>query len=100
LSQLMADDWIIIAADGRVHDKGAALGAIRAGVLQYEKVTFDSLDVRPYPGVAVVRGESFEGGWMAGHQFGEYYTFTDVFVERRTGWQSVLTHVTKRSVHA
>jgi ketosteroid isomerase-like protein len=100
LSELMADDWVIIAADGRVHDKSKALGVIRAGILRYDKVTFDTLDVRPYAGVAVVRGESFEGGSMAGHDFAEHYVFTDVFVRREPGWQSVLTHVTRRDAHA
>jgi ketosteroid isomerase-like protein len=96
LSELMAEDWVIIAADGRIHNKAAALGAIRGGLLKYEKVKFHTLDVRPYPGVAVVRGESFEGGRMAGEDFAEHYVFTDVFVNLERGWQSVLTQVTHR----
>ena len=95
LNNVMADDWTMISAEGRVITKAQALSALRSGALRYESVTFRDVDVRAYAGAAVVRGRSREQGGLREEMFNEQYIFTDVFILRDGAWKSVLTHVTR-----
>ena len=94
LDEVMADDWRMISAEGQVVTKAQALSALRSGVLGYDSVTFRDVEVRVYPGAAVVMGRSREQGRLRGEAFDGHYIFTDVFILRDGAWRSVLTHVT------
>jgi hypothetical protein len=92
--EVMADDCRMISAEGQVETKAQALSALRSGVLGYDSVTFRDVEVRVYPGAAVVMGRSREQGRLRGEAFDGRYIFTDVFIPRDGAWRSVLTHVT------
>lgn len=94
LDEVMADDWRMISSEGQVVTKAQALSALRSGALRYDSVTFRDVEVRVYPGAAVVMGRSREQGGLRGKAFDEPYIFTDVFILRDGAWRSVLTHVT------
>jgi ketosteroid isomerase-like protein len=94
LDEVMADDWRMISAEGQVITKAQALSALRSGVLRYDSVTFEEVEVRAYPGAAIVMGRSRERGNLRGASFDENYIFTDVFLPHGGAWRSVLTHTT------
>jgi hypothetical protein len=48
-SWLTIGDWRMISADGQVITKAQALSALRSGMLRYDSVTFEEVEVRAYP---------------------------------------------------
>lgn len=93
LDEILAKDWRIISADGKVSNKSDAITALRSGVVKYESVNFRDVEVWTYPGVAVVMGSIRMRGTVRGRSFEEAYVFTDLFVPRGGRWRSILTQM-------
>ena len=62
---------------------------IGAGVLKLTSVKYDSLTVRIYGDVAVLRGIADNTGSMRGFPFSGKIRYTRVFVKRDGRWQAV-----------
>jgi ketosteroid isomerase-like protein len=95
IEQFLADDWIIIDADGGVIDKSRFLGVIKSGALTHELMESDDVGVRVYGDTAVVTALTKTKGKFMGQDFSTQERTTDVFVKQEGGWQCVFSQLTR-----
>ena len=84
IGRFLADDWIIIDADGGVIDKSRFLGVVKSGALTHEMMKSEEVSVRIYEGFALVTGLTATKGKFMGQEFSTRERATDVFCE--PGW--------------
>ena len=97
IGRFMAEDWVIIGADGGRSDKARFLDLIRSGVLTHDVMTSEDLDVRIYGQTAVVTSRGVSGGTYQGSPFREVERVSCVFVKDGMEWKCVLTHLSRLS---
>ena len=95
IGQFVADDWVIIDADGGRIDKSRFLGAVKSGVLIHEMMESDDVGVRIYGDTAVVSGLTRTKGKFMGRDFSTQERGTDVFVMQNGRWQCVFSQLTR-----
>jgi ketosteroid isomerase-like protein len=95
IERFIADDWIIIDADGGIIDKERFLGAIKSGALTHEMMEADNIRIRIYGESAVVTGLIRTKGKFMGQDFSTHERATDVFVRDDGRWQCVLSQLTR-----
>ncbi len=95
IGQFIADDWVIIDADGGRIDKSRFLGAVKSGVLIHEMMESDDVGVRIYGDTAVVSGLTRTKGKFMGRDFSTQERATDVFVMQNGRWQCVFSQLTR-----
>jgi ketosteroid isomerase-like protein len=95
IEQFVADDWIIIDADGGIIDKDRFLGVIRSGALTHEIMESDDMRVRIYGESAVVTALTRTKGRFMGQNFSTHERATDVFVKQDRRWQCVFSQLTR-----
>ncbi len=95
IGQFVADDWVIIDADGGRIDKSRFLGAVKSGVLIHEMMESDDVGVRIYGDTAVVSGLTRTKGKFMGRDFSTQERPTDVFVMQNGRWQCVFSQLTR-----
>lgn len=93
LRPLLADDWIVVSAQGGYDGRDDILKAIDTGVWTHTQVTTSSPRVRIYGTTALVT----EHATVSGMSHGKPYTNiqecqTDVLVWKEGGWVSELLH--------
>lgn len=94
IRQFVADDWIIINADGGIIDGERFLEVIKSGTLTHEMMESDDMRVRVYGDSAVVSSLTRSKGKFMGQEFTTHERSTDVFVRRDGQWRCVLTQLT------
>ncbi len=94
IERLVADDWIIINADGGIIDKERFLGVIKSGTLTHEMMESDNMRVRVYGDSAVVTALTRTKGKFMGQEFSTHERATDFFVRFNGQWRCVLTQLT------
>ncbi len=94
IRQFVADDWIIINADGGIIDRERFLEVIKLGTLTHEMMESDDIRVRVYGDSAVVSALTRSKGKFMGQEFTTHERSTDVFVRRDGQWRCVLTQLT------
>ncbi|HEU0275720.1 MAG TPA: nuclear transport factor 2 family protein [Candidatus Udaeobacter sp.] len=94
IKRFVADDWIIIGADGGIIDRERFLGVIESGALTHELMQCDDMRVRAYEDFAVVTALTRSKGKFMGQEFTTHERSTDVFVRRDEEWRCVLTQLT------
>ena len=94
IRQFVADDWIIINADGGIIDRERFLEVIKSGTLTHEMMESDDIRVRVYGDSAVVSALTRSKGKFMGQEFTTHERSTDVFVRRDGQWRCVLTQLT------
>ncbi|HJR16664.1 MAG TPA: nuclear transport factor 2 family protein [Gemmatimonadales bacterium] len=93
--QLHADDFQLINPLGGVLSKDEYLGAIGSGVVNYLFWEADTIAVRIYGDVAIVRYQSqLEIVVQGNHIPRQRYWHTDVYERREGQWQVVWSHAT------
>ena len=95
IGQFVADDWVIIDADGGRIDKSRFLRAVKSGVLIHEMMESDDVGVRIYGDTAVVSGLTRTKGKFMGRDFSTQERATDVFVMQNGRWQCVFSQLTR-----
>ncbi len=96
VERLVADEWIIINADGGIIDKERFLGVIKSGTLTHEIMESDNLRVRIYgDSAAVVTALTRTKGKFMGQDFSTEERATDFFVRLNGQWRCVLTQLTR-----
>lgn len=95
IGRLVADDWIIVDADGGIVDRTRFFEVIKSGSLTHEMMESEDLRVRVYGETAVVTAVTRTKGTFMGQDFSTRERSTDVFVKRAGRWQCVLTHLTR-----
>lgn len=89
LSRLVADEFIEISRLGQVRTKADNIRDIASGALKLTAVKYDSLTVRIYGDVAVLRGIADNTGTFHGMPFGGRIRYLRIFVRRDGRWQAV-----------
>lgn len=89
LSRLVADEFIEISRLGQIRTKVDNIRDIGSGDLRLLSVRYDSLVVRIYGDVAVLRGIADNTGTFRGFPFSGKIRYLRVFVRRDGRWQAV-----------
>jgi ketosteroid isomerase-like protein len=95
IGQFLADDWIIIDAEGGIIDKSRFQDVVRSGALTHELMESDDVRVRVYGDSSVVTGLTITKGSFMGQDFSTRERATGVFVKRDGRWQCVLSQLTR-----
>ncbi|MGH7717887.1 MAG: nuclear transport factor 2 family protein [Gemmatimonadaceae bacterium] len=85
LSQMVADEFVEISRLGQVRARADNMREIATGELKLTSVKYDSLAVRIYDDVAVLRGIAENSGTYRGFPFTGRIRYTRVFVHRDDG---------------
>ncbi len=89
LSRLVADEFVEISRLGTLRTKADNIRDIGTGDLRLLSVKYDSLAVRIYGDVAVLRGIADNTGTMRGFPFAGKIRYLRIFVRRDGRWQAV-----------
>jgi hypothetical protein len=89
LSRLVADEFVEISRFGQLRTKADNIRDIGSGDLHLLSVKYDSLAVRIYGDVAVLRGIADNTGTMRGFPFAGRIRYLRIFVRRDGRWQAV-----------
>jgi ketosteroid isomerase-like protein len=95
IGPFLADDWVIIDADGGIVTKARFLDVIKSGALSHEMMESDDVTVRAYGDAAVVTALTTTKGKFMGQDFATQERATDVFVKRDGRWRCVLSQLTR-----
>jgi len=95
IGRFIADDWIIVGADGTSADKATFLGQIASGVLSHDVMQSEDVIVRVYGDAAVVLARGVSGGLYQGQVFREVERQSNLFVRQGKQWRCVLTHLSR-----
>ena len=94
LKRIIADDYLITVADGRVLNREQDLAPIIAGRLQFLSAKTDSLRIRIFGNAAIVTGVGTYTVKMGDKSPVIRERFTDVYIKRDGVWQPVSSHST------
>ncbi len=95
LQALRADDFTLIAPDGKIYNKAAELAMILAPDFKLDSFALQGGKVRVYTGGVVVTGTAVVKGTSKDTDISGQYRFTDVYEPRNNAWQAVLRQLTK-----
>ena len=95
IGRFLADDWVIIDADGAIIDKARFLGVIKSGDLSHQMMESDEVRVRIYGDTAIVTGLTATNGKFIGEEFSTQERGTDVFVKQDGRWRCVFSQLTR-----
>ena len=93
LEQVLADDYVFVALDGRVLGKPEAIALWTdrtRGVATFEGI---ESNIRVYGDCAVVTGRQSESGSAGGKSYTFTYRFTVVWARPKGRWQVVSEHL-------
>jgi ketosteroid isomerase-like protein len=89
LSRMVADEFVEISRLGQLRTKADNIRDIGSGDLHLLSVKYDSLAVRIYGDVAVLRGIADNTGTMRGFPFAGKIRYLRIFVRHDGRWQAV-----------
>src|SRR5947209_17453242 len=89
LSRMVADEFVEISRLGQLRTKAENVRDIASGELRLTSLKYDSLTVRIYADVAVLRGIADNTGTFRGFPFSGKRRYTRIFVKRDGRWQAV-----------
>ena len=89
LSRMVADEFFEISRLGQLRTKADNIRDIASGDLRLLSVKYDSLAVRIYGEVAVLRGIADNTGTVRGFPFSGKIRYLRIFIRRDGRWQAV-----------
>lgn len=89
LSRLVADECAEVSRFGTLRTKADNIREIGSGALKLTPVKYDSVRVRIYGDVAVLRGIADIAGSLRGFPFSGKLSYTRIFVRPDGCWQAV-----------
>ena len=92
--RVLADDWSVIDATGRVLNKAEMLEEAFSGDREITSGQIDEISVRQFGDMAVVTGRTRVAGRFRGQDINVMLRFTDVFACRGGDWQVVASQAT------
>jgi ketosteroid isomerase-like protein len=95
IRRFVADDWVIVDADGRVIDRSRFLNAIESGALSHESMESTDVEVRLHGDTAVATGITTSKGQFMGQGFTTRERATDVLVRLNGRWLCVFSQLTR-----
>ena len=95
IRRFVADDWVIVDADGRVIDRSRFLNVIESGALSHESMESTDVEVRLHGDTAVVTGITTSKGQFMGQSFTTRERATDVLARLDGRWLCVFSQLTR-----
>jgi ketosteroid isomerase-like protein len=95
MRQSVADDWVIVDADGEVIDRSRFLNVIESGALSQESMESADFEVRLHGDTAVVTGITTTRGQFMGQAFTTRERATDVLARLDGRWLCVFSQLTR-----
>ncbi|HTH64578.1 MAG TPA: nuclear transport factor 2 family protein [Gemmatimonadales bacterium] len=89
LSRMIAEEFVEVSRLGQIRTRADNIRDIASGDLKLVTVHYDSLAVRIYGDVAVLRGIADNTGTFRGFPFTGKIRYTRVFVRRDGRWQAI-----------
>jgi uncharacterized protein DUF4440 len=89
LSHMIADEFVEVSRFGTLRTKADNIREIGSGALKLTSVKYDSVTVRIYGDVAILRGIADNTGSLRGFPFAGRLWYTRIFVRRDGRWQAV-----------
>lgn len=95
MSNIYADDYTLVTAEGDIRTKEDQLSELRSGQLQFRPVELLERTVRIYDKTAIVQSHERAVIIRNGHDIGGDFRANRVYIKRDKRWQLVLTQVTR-----
>ena len=95
IGRFVADDWVIVDADGSVIDRSRFISAIESGALTHESMESTDVEVRVHGDTAVVTGLTTSKGQFMGQGFVTRERATDVLARHNGRWLCVFSQLTR-----
>ena len=95
IGRFVADDWVIVDADGRVIERSRFLSVIESGALTHESMESTDIEVRVHGDTAVVTGITTSKGQFMGEGFATRERSTDVLARLNGLWLCVFSQLTR-----
>ena len=95
IRRFVADDWVIVDADGTVIDRSRFLSVIESGALSHESMESTNVEVRLHGDTAVVTGVTTSKGQFMGQGFTTQERATDVLARLNGRWLCVFSQLTR-----
>jgi ketosteroid isomerase-like protein len=95
IGRFVADDWVIVDADGSVIDRSRFIGVIESGALTHESMESTDVEVRIHGDTAVVTGVTTSKGQFMGRGFNARERATDVLARQDGRWLCVFSQLTR-----
>ena len=95
LGRLLADDFILTDPYGPSFTKDKYLAHLDAGRISFKSLVIDEIDVRVIDNTAVVTGKATADGGSSDGPYKGQYSFMDVYLKKRSGWQAILSAVNR-----
>jgi len=89
LSRLVAAEFVEVSRLGTLRNRADNIRDIASGDLRLTSIKYDSLTVRIYGDVAILRGIADNTGAFHGFPFAGKIRYTRIFVRRDGRWQAV-----------
>ncbi len=100
IGRFVADDWVIVDADGIVIDRLRFLNAIESGALSHESMASTDVEVRVHGDTAVVTGITTSKGQFMGKGFTTRERASDVLARLNGRWLCVFSQLTRFAASA
>ncbi len=95
IGRFVADDWVIVDADGSVIDRPRFTSLIESGALTHESMESTDVEVRVHGDTAVVTGITTSKGRFMGQGFTTRERATDVLARVNGRWLCVFSQLTR-----
>ena len=95
IARFVADDWVIVDADGSVIDRARFISVIESGDLTHESMESTDVEVRVHGDTAVVTGLTTSKGQFMGEPFTTHERATDVLARLNGRWLCVFSQLTR-----
>lgn len=95
IGRLVADDWVIVDADGRIIDRPRFISVIESGALTHESMESTDVEVRVHGDTAVLTAITTTKGQFMGQGFTTRERATDVLVRLDGRWLCVFSQLTR-----
>jgi ketosteroid isomerase-like protein len=93
--RFVADDWVIVDADGRVTERRRFISAIESGALTHESMESTDVELRVPGDTAVVTAITTRQGQFMGQGFTPQERATDVLARLDGRWLCVFSQLTR-----
>ncbi len=95
LERILSDDLTFIHTSTNMDSKQSFIERLLTGVLKYDSLTTESVQVRVYVSAAVVTGRATMQVTVGGEQHRYGYAYTGVYAKQDRGWQMVALQATR-----
>jgi ketosteroid isomerase-like protein len=95
LDSIMADDFMLIAADGTIINKEQDIAPVKSGEVRFESLNVEAVKVFVYGDTAVVTGTGIYKITYKGQASTIRERFFDIYQKRKGQWQVIASRPTR-----